>query len=63
MMYVKTKIYILLPGSSSGRPKEFEAGTASARIRKQLLNKTLIKDIKHGEIRIAQGGNSVEKRG
>ena len=27
-----------LPGSSPGGSKEFEAGTASARIRKQLLN-------------------------
>ena len=28
----------LLPGSSPGGSREFEAGTASARIRKQLLN-------------------------
>ena len=27
-----------LPGSSPGGSREFEAGTASARIRKQLLN-------------------------
>ena len=32
------------PGSSPGGSREFEAGTASARIRKQ----TLIKDIKSG---------------
>ena len=28
----------VLPGSSPGGSREFEAGTASARIRKQLLN-------------------------
>jgi len=37
-----------LPGSSPGGSREFEAGMASARIRKQLLNKTLIKAIKSG---------------
>jgi len=30
--------FAILPGSSPGRSREFEAGTASARIRKQLLN-------------------------
>ena len=39
---------IKVPGSSPGGSREFEAGMASARIRKQLLNKTLIKDIKSG---------------
>ena len=29
---------LLLPGSSPGGSREFEVGTASARIRKQLLN-------------------------
>ena len=43
-----------MPGSSPSGSREFEAGTASVRIRKQLLNLTLIKDIKSGEIRIAQ---------
>ena len=52
-----------MPGSSPGGSREFEVGMASARIRKQLLNKTLIKDIKSGEIRIAQQRNSVKKRG
>ena len=31
-------IWVVLPGSSPGGSREFEAGTASARIRKQLLN-------------------------
>ena len=44
----------LLPGSSPGESREFEAGMASARIRKQLLTYTLIKDIKSNRIRIAQ---------
>ena len=43
-----------LPGSSPGGSREFEAGTVSARIRKQLLNYMLIKDIKSNRIRIAQ---------
>ena len=43
-----------MPGSSPGGSREFEAGTASVRIRKQLLNKTLIKDIKSNRMRIAQ---------
>ena len=33
-------------GVQPGGSREFEVGTASARIRKQLLNQTLIKDIK-----------------
>ena len=38
------KLGAQLPGSSPGGSREFEAGTASARIRKQLLNYTLIKE-------------------
>ena len=46
-MIKKKKVYkktyniivnVKVPGSSPGGSREFEAGTASARIRKQLLN-------------------------
>ena len=37
-----------------GGSRQFEAGTASVRIRKQLLNYTVIKDTKSNRIRIAQ---------
>ena len=53
----------VVPGSSPGGSREFKAGTASVRIRKQLLNYTLIKDTKSNRIRIAQEENSVKKRG
>jgi len=52
-----------LLGASPGGSREFEVGTALARIRKQLLYYILIRDIKSNRIRIAQQENSVEKKG
>ena len=37
-LYFHCRGYGFLPGSSCGGSREFEAGMASARIRKQLLN-------------------------